>query len=155
MREILFRGKTKNRKDVEWIKGTLVRGVSIFDDGPVFFIFDIDTEIHGRGSIDDYFGEEVVPETVGQFSGLFDENGIAIFEGDIVEFEGHGYMPFTERGVVVFQEGSFIILYDNEYIHRIGQISNWSEMGASGKVIYTYKIVGNIHDNPELLEVAR
>lgn len=150
MREILFRGKTT---DGRWVDGSLLRGVNRYvNNNEVMYIYPIDTRIHDYGVISGYFGVQVNPETVGQFTGCWDEDGIAIFEGDIVEFEGHGYIPFTERGVVVFQGGSFIILYDNKYIHRIGQISEWSEMGSSGTVVYTYKIIGNIHDNPELLE---
>ena len=72
---------------------------------------------------------QVNPETVGQFTGLTDKNGKKIFEGDCIN---HPY------NVVEFIDGSFCVAGDRPL---------WV-MAKHGEVI------GNIHDNPELLEGA-
>ena len=130
MREILFRGKTK---EGEWIEGSLVRGISNYEYKLAFFIYDLETEIDSRGWIGNYYGEEVIPETVGQFTGLFDKNGIAIFEGDIVNH-------CNNLGTVDYEDGVFVITFTE----------------SMDVLLYHYnelcKIIGNIHDNPELIK---
>ena len=139
MREILFRGKTKNRRDIAWIEGSLMRCIHMFDKEPTLYIYGFDTEVDGRGCIiDNYCGEEVIPETVGQFTGLFDKNGIAIFEGDIVKLDNS--LDTKQKNFEVrFAYGQFYI-------------------GINQPVSYirdSCEVIGNIHDNPELLEVSK
>ena len=138
MREILFRGKRKDNG--EWVKG------SFWDEIP--------GKLGGIAQYGSCVFHHVNFTTVGQFTGLTDKNGKKIFEGDVVKFTdspfGHSY-----TGVVRFNEGSFCIKYEywkKEKFHRIGQTDKWQDMGASGIVTYQYEILGNIHDNPELLE---
>lgn len=140
MREILFRGKRIDNG--EWVYGCYVNQLN----KPI--IFEKETEWH-------HYVDE---NTLGQFTGLKDKNGTNIFEGDIVEFESHGYIPSTYKGVVVFHEGSYCIEWKSKYFgdtgfHRIGEVDEWQDMSASGKITYTYEVIGNIYDNPELLEV--
>ena len=145
MREILFRGKRLS--DGAWIVGNLFVPDS----------YDANTQIC-MGTPTIRISANIDPDTVGQFTGLYDKNGKPIFEGDIVEFESHGYIPSIERGEVVFNNGCFCIKWYTDvsleygwdgYFHQIGKTSEWQDMGASGTITYTYEIIGNIHDNPE------
>lgn len=158
MREILFRGMTENCK---WVYGSLIQHgdyccILKLDSNDMDFPY-LDAEL---GAIDGY-ATPVIPETVGEYIGLKDENGIKIFEGDIIEFTSHGYIPNFSYGIITLKNGCYGIKYfvesiihesPFEYFHRIGQVDRWNEMNASGKIVYTYKLVGNIHDNSECLD---
>ena len=81
--------------------------------------------------------EEVIPETVGQYTGLKDKNGKKIFEGDTVWFGDE-----KERGVVYFDNSGarFAVRFDT--------------FDAAFDHLYSneLEIIGNVHDNPELME---
>ena len=129
MREILFRGKRLN--DGEWVEG--------YYCGKVNKTFFSPAEDSAQIIDKDLFWHEVNPETVGQYTGLTDENGKKIFEGDIVEgadftVEDGGY------GVVFFEEGAFEVNGNN--------ICGTFHENYWGK---EFQVIGNIHDNPELL----
>ena len=98
----------------------------------------------------------VNPETVGQFTGLTDKNGKRIFEGDMIK-------PFDDeidKSVVEFHQGQFLLCLYGErgYMAEYG----WEEEGNYGcfeaEPLSSYGhdigVIGNIHDNPELLEDA-
>ena len=75
---------------------------------------------------------EVDPETVGQYTGLTDKNGARIFEGDIVKISN------DEIFEVKYEDGGFtagLFLGDWDYGH--------------------VEVIGNIYDNPELVEVEQ
>ena len=124
MREILFRGKRPNNG--EWAHGFFVKMFG------TYHIIDKD---------DENTAYEVIPETVGQYTGLKDKNGKRIFDGDIVRC-GTGRICkvifFISPGVSGFDLvpiGGF----DAPPPH------NWSLFADT-------EVIGNIHDNPELLE---
>ena len=84
--------------------------------------------------------EEVIPETVGQYTGLTDKNGKKIFEGDIVT----GYFNHEKIVGYIFYGGNAQFFIQRDGIYGIGLDNSdcWLE------------VIGNIHDNPELLKVG-
>lgn len=88
-----------------------------------------------RGEI---YGTEVIPETVGRYSGLTDKNGVKIFEGDIIR------TPFFTF-VVCFEEGCFGGFFKEDLCEGFCAMMK-SIYGVGGEVI------GNIHDNPEMMK---
>ena len=137
MREIKFRGK--RIKDGVWIKGSLV------DDTFLNKYFIITFKKH-EGNIIDVW-EEVVPETVGQFIGLYDIDNKEIYEEDIAQ------ATCIEDGVTYF--GTITYDYSGFYLH----VFNYDRLGLydNDSLIELYElknlqVLGNSHDNPELLE---
>lgn len=145
MRDILFRGKRENNG--EWVYGGYFKTdnehyiITNTDDIVIFDLWD--------------YAEFIIPETLGQFTGLTDKNGRKIFEGDIIQFgEDEEYDWEFNIGVVKFGEGTFdsgIYVYTGFfYEDKNGNIDhnalyNWEEDWERCKVI------GNIYDNPNLL----
>ena len=130
MREILFRGKRVDNG--KWVYGNLIQR-NIW--GAVFPI--IRAEDSGYGNFKEW---EVIPETIGQYTGLDDKNGVKIFEGDILYHPIQGkrkvYYPFSER----------VASYGLRMIE--GKVRMASTLSDG----FLYEIIGNITDNPELLE---
>ena len=122
MREILFRGKTILGK---WIEGDLLQYLGC---GKVY----IAQHYKGAG------GQEVIPETVGQFTGLTDKNGKKIFEGDVVNFKTTAYFFKNCR-----------INYESQFA-RFCAIDNKGYEYPMDKT-FNNEIIGNVFDNPELL----
>lgn len=97
---------------------------------------------------------EVQPETIGQFTGLFDKNGKEIYEGDIVSKTTKSGYPDNRVGEIVFRNGLFGIRNDSRYglpVSILVSESNWVDGNASGTSIFEYEVIGNVYDNPELL----
>ena len=141
MREILFRGK---RLDTgEWVQGFYSRVTDNWTPKNVHFITCFKDLSNGETILTGTYS--VDPATVGQFTGLTDKNGKKIFEGDIVRVDFHPeYIGIKSRpsyiGVVEYREGAFGIYEKGkgtQYFFQHGLIKT---------------VIGNIYDNPELLE---
>ena len=137
MREILFRGKRTDNG--EWIEGYYAKqsNHACFAHELKYqhFIFKDVCLDFNLGGLQEF---EIIPETVGQFTGLTDKNGVKIFEGDIVT----GYFNHEKIVGYIFYGGDAQFFIQRNGIYGIGLDNSdcWLE------------VIGNIHDNPELLE---
>lgn len=131
MREILFCGKRVDNG--EWVEGDVHKNIDFSK-----------AHIHPNGERVRSF--DVLPETVGQYTGLTDKNGVKIFEGDIVickkEICGNFIDSCVEIGFVEMKHGAFGLHRKQGYYRPF---KDWLED-------YEYEVIGNIHDNPELLK---
>ena len=138
MRPIKFRGKCIEEGNASY--GEFVYGdLRIIEDKRDFYlIYTINSCVR------------VDKNTTGQFTGLFDNKGVEIYEGDIViYYDDDEYYEYEyEYGVVKWQGDDYYPAFDlNDHIFE-GNALNWLLI-AAGKHI---EVIGNIHDNPELLE---
>lgn len=157
MREILFRGRISKN---EWVYGLPIEGEPLIGRGK-------ETCIVTKPGLSYYDGVlmtydecvEVDPDTVGQFAGLTDRNGVKIFEGDIVRW--HDNTELSVGGQIaevcfgkyrdadsvfddIFPLGFYIRFSDKNCI-TISWLDEYKNY---------FDIIGNIHDTPELLEVS-
>ena len=131
MREILFRGK--DAESGKWLYGW------VFGE-KAKSIIELDTQYVSEEGVEAYYTSVVIPETVGQYTGLDDKNGVKIFEGDVVR-----YLNSIEsgNGVVIFDACAFLF--------------NWIDIDETDSLLRHFqcseelKIIGNIHDNQELM----
>ena len=87
-----------------------------------------------------------------QFTGLVDKNGTDIYEGDIIEYQGYPENPdYRDARLVKFVKGGFILRYlwsnDNKPHESEYMMQLWY-----ATIPERYVVIGNIHENPELLE---
>ena len=80
----------------------------------------------------------VTPETIGQFTGLTDANGKEIYEGDILLTDSY------ERGIVQYLDAQFCV--------GLTPLADFYIGTAHGNGQTDLQVIGNIHDNPELIK---
>lgn len=126
MREILFRGKRADNG--EWVEGFYIES-KYHNDRNLYRIVEKDNwcdEYEGY-----YYNEyDVIPETVGQFTGLTDRNGNKIFEGDIVAVEGENI-----QAVVKYRDDKAAFFVEND-----------DEEEYFGEAETDVIVIGNIYD---------
>ena len=134
MREILFRGKRVDNG--EWVEGSLIK-VDWRNKPTTYSI------MPARPTACNYI---VIPETVGQFTGLTDKNGKKIFEGDICRFKRFNDICI---GKIVFnvKTASFVMWYQS----IVGAYGEKATHKMLLSVCDDIKVIGNIHDNSEIL----
>ena len=138
-REILFKAKTTKKNDLKhefnekWVEGNLILC------GGKAYIHPVSNKIDVTGEIGRIIVmHEVDPETLCQFIGLTDKNGKRIWENDIIEPPGEdGYF------VCEWQEDTARFVLNGEGL-TVDFDNYWS---------YEVEVIGNIFDNPDLLEV--
>jgi uncharacterized phage protein (TIGR01671 family) len=143
MREIKFRGRRLDNG--EWVCGNLI--TPTFDNSNIIFgyyIYEMNkTNYFSRGEskLEDFYEMPLVgvdPKTVGQLTGLTDRNGKEAYDGDVVK-------TGNSIGVIVYDQDSFVIEWkvDRDF---------WNEHPRYH--VPKGEIIGNLYENPELLEVT-
>lgn len=155
-----FRGKRLDNG--EWVYGfyleTQMSGVFILGS-------EIETKKRKDGITmrDKLWQHEVLPESVGQWTGLTDKNGKDIYEGDVVESHSElirvcGAKPtgevVTSRSEIVWNDFSWAKkeIYDSRWTRSWSNSGNVYNLIVNTLSVY-YEVIGNIHDNTELMEV--
>ena len=130
MRDILFRGK-----DVEsgkwlygWVFGEKAKS-----------IIELDTQYVSEEGVEAYYTSVVIPETVGQYTGLDDKNSVKIFEGDIVREHVNDYTPIYQNGIYM--------AYNVDKINDPYVSTQFNVIWRNG-----CEVISNIHDNVEPME---
>ena len=130
MREILFKAKTCNGK---WVQGLLAHK---------------DNKWYISNKEGMPFAFEVRPETIGQYTGLKDKNGIKIYEGDIVKFDEYKYEKLVQSIISEIKWCEELCSLSLVVSERQGTRGTLSHLLDYNKEV---KVIGNIFDNSELL----
>lgn len=138
MREILFRGKQIDNN--EWAEGYFIEQNTPEYHAYIVKLFE--GEVTGKCidilSLDIV---EVIPETVGQYTGYSDDRNNKIFDGDLIR----DLKEYDDVAVVKYNDGEFVLQWTDSYDDSL---SDYSYKGF----LFNLLKVGNIYDNPELME---
>ena len=166
-REIKFRGfhRDENGKEKVYVNGGWVKGYWVIS-GSILQTYPVSKYLFSKGKGDINGWKSVLIPTVGQYTGLKDKDGKEIFEGDIVKF-------FDRKGEITRECGAFgigtskQINYDKletkmpygnspAFCYNDNFISLWElwwNYEQDDNPLYEVEVIGNIYENPELLEV--
>lgn len=149
MREIMFHGKRVNNG--EWVEGYYVKKTDPLLGIEKHFIV---KQEYGKYNILESFEfwYEVIPETVGQYTGKKDKNGVRIFEGHILRFfrDELQVVEWEEEwsNLALHTYGTIMTKKNGKFVKK--QVEGWNWL--DDYPLHETLILGNIHDNPELLE---
>ena len=152
MREMIFRGKSIGLKDAGcWVHGFYAQlNDGLRPDWLRHFI------LTGKLHYNDYYGKEDIckseidPETLGQYTGRRDKRGTRVFEGDVVRVKvTENRMSGTHKYTEVYE-----VAYHTEncYFYLKREKNNLLFDGNWSYFVTVEEVLGNIHDNPELME---
>ena len=134
MREYLFHGKRVDNG--EWVEGYYVKAEKLDKSGYEHFI--IEESAEGSSHL-------VIPESVGQYTGMNDKNNRKTFEGDIVRLDEYVKSAFdVNDGVVKYGWGGF-------YIGDFSTLNSLNALAAFDGVLRG-EVIGNVFENADLLE---
>lgn len=145
-REILFKGfhPCKNGFEKVFVNGERIKGLWVEGAYMPHYYSSRYGKISAIFVNDDILGKTyrypVIPETVGQYTGLTDKNDKKIFEGDIV----------------TYKEKIYTVDWCDDCVSFVLPCINYPELETDFRPFYgtDLEVIGNIHDNPELLEVS-
>ena len=176
MQEILFRGKPKSNNEYYcfsriWkdnCKNGFVYGSLIVQSDKYFIcVSTVGVKMNCCINNSTVSMIEVIPETVGQYTGLTDKNDKKIFKGDIVKTQPFYDKPYSDKrkskefiGVVKYKTKIFKgnKYYSKQCFHGEWGLEFYEDFGKythySWGELWNCEVIGNIHDNPELLKEA-
>lgn len=139
-RQIKFRGK--DRRTGKWVYGDLLTPIT---GCKIVNYTEVDNGAMKRA---DYDYHDVLDDTVGQFIGLHDRNGKEVYEGDIITVDG------LYPRVVLWNKVSWALMPCEHYQDKLFWVMNLQHPSNDWWELFfdKIKVVGNVHDNPELMK---
>lgn len=139
-REILFRGQTRRKGERVTLAGTPIEGNWVY--GGIFYTENDFSVIYTYHPVEKF---SVYSDTVGQYTGLIDKNGVKIFEDDIIKhYNGNPIQEYSEDIGKVF--------WHNKKQRYLRTSLLFPDDCPDVVEECEYEVIGNIYDNPEFLE---